>query len=115
MSRAIPASLAVSLMLTIAFEIGFFLLTGKRDKKDLLLLVLLNALTNPLVVLLYWIASIHTNWNTSVIKMPLELFAILTEGYYYQKYGCVFRRPYIFSIAANMFSFWLGVLLQYLF
>ena len=112
MSRTIAVSLAVSLALTIAFEVLFYLLTGKRDKKDMLLVVLVNIVTNPAVVLLYWLATMYTNLNKYAIIIPLEAFAILTEGYYYKIYGHGFKRPYVFSAAANMFSYWIGVLIQ---
>ena len=117
MNQALITSLAISLLLTIVLETGFFLLAGrlftsKRDKKDFLLAVLVNVLTNPVVVLLYWLAALHTSWNTVVVLIPLELFAVFTEGFYYKKYGSSFRRPYLFSIAANIFSFGTGVLIQ---
>ena len=47
--------------------------------------------------------------------IPLELFAVLTEGFYYKKYGRCFRRPYLFSLAANMVSFGIGELIQIFF
>ena len=114
MNQVIIVSLITSLALTIALEVGFFLLTGKRDKKDMLLVILVNVVTNPVVVLLYWLASLYTNWNLVLVIIPLEIFAILVEGYCYNKYGRGFKRPYIFSAAANMFSYWMGVLIQFL-
>ncbi|MCL1896486.1 MAG: hypothetical protein FWG03_08070 [Clostridiales bacterium] len=80
--------------------------------KDLLLVVLVNVITNPVVVLLYWLAAAYTEWNAIIILIPLELFAVLFEGCYYKKYGKGFKRPYLFSAAANMFSFWMGMLIQ---
>jgi len=112
MSGALLFSLGLSLALTIGFEAGFFLLIGKRNKKDLLLLLLVNILTNPIVVLLYWLAASFTDWNIYIVLIPLELFAVVTEGYYYKKYGQSFRRPFLFSLAANAFSFGIGWLLQ---
>jgi len=112
MSFKLVVSLVVSLVLTVVFELGFFLLAGKRSKKDLLLVVLVNVVTNPVVVLAYWLASFYTDVNHIIVKLPLELFAVLTEGYYYKKYGEDFRHPYVFSAAANIFSFGTGVLLQ---
>jgi hypothetical protein len=150
---ALIASLALSLLMTLALEIGFFILVSKllagksilasenflhrfgaddrgrsslrrliyanvftREhkcvKKDLLLVALVNVLTNPVVVLLYWLAVTFLKWNKLVIILPLELSAVLAEGYYYSKYGCGFRRPYLFSAAANAFSFGAGVLIQ---
>ena len=114
MNLTLPLSLALSLVLTILFEAGFFLLAGKRNRKDLLLLLLVNVLTNPVVVLLFWLAVFYLDWNTYVVLVPLELFAVLTEGYYYKKYGLSFRRPYLFSLLANAISFGMGELIQLL-
>ena len=105
-------SLAISLIMTLLLETGFFFLVGKRNKKDLLLLVMVNVLTNPVVVSIYWLTVLYMNFNHVLITIPLELFAILTEGFYYKKYGLDFSRPYLFSVAANAFSFGMGVLLQ---
>ena len=112
MSGGLLFALVISLILTIVLETAFFLFTGKRDKKDLLLLVLVNIITNPIVVLLYWLAILYTNWHTALIIIPLELFAVLTEGYYYKKYGRGFHHPYLFSLAANIFSFGIGLIIQ---
>jgi len=114
MSGALLTSLALSLALTLVFEAGFFLLIGKRDKKDLLLLLLVNVLTNPVVVLSFWLVALYTEWNPYIVLILLELFAVLTEGYYYKRYGRSFRRPYLFSVAANTFSFGIGLLIQQL-
>ena len=112
MNGELPAALVFSLTLTAALETGFFLLTGKRNKKDLLLVILVNVLTNPAVVLVYWLALLYTDMNHVLLKAALELFAVLTEGYYFNKYGRGFKRPYLFCVAANAFSFGIGVLLQ---
>jgi hypothetical protein len=108
-------ALAVSLILTIALEAGFFFLVGKRNKKDLLLLVLVNVLTNPIVVSSYWMAVLYTRWNRVAVTTLLELFAVSTEGFLYKKHGQDFGCPYLFSFAANAFSFGMGVLLQRIF
>ena len=114
MNQALMRSLALSLFLTIAFEACFFLLIGKRDKKDLLLLLLVNVITNPVVVLSYWITVLYTGLNTRLMLIALELFAVLTEGFYYKKHGRSFSRPYLFSLIANMVSFGTGELIKLL-
>ena len=115
MSKKILLSLALSLALTLVLEVGFFLVVrsikGKHDKKDLLLAVMVNILTNPAVVLLYWLAVLYTDLNR-VIIVPLELLAVLVEGYLYKKHGRFFKHPYLFSVAANAFSFGTGLFLQ---
>ena len=112
MNTAILSSLAISLVLTLVFEAGFFFLAGKRNKKDLVLLVLVNTLTNPLVVLCYWLTILYTQFNAALVLLFLEVFAVVTEGALYKKYGLEFKRPFLFSLAANSFSFAVGMLLQ---
>ena len=115
MERALLISLAISLALTLVLESGFFLLVGKRNKKDLLLVALVNVLTNPAVVLIYWLAVAYAGYNRIIIIAVLEVLAVLTEGYMYKKHGQEFKRPYCFSLFANMFSYGTGLLLQMIF
>jgi len=112
MNGVVLASLALSLGLTVALEAGLYLATGKRSKKDLLLLVAVNVVTNPAVVLSFLLLDSFTNWNRYAMLAPLELLAIMAEGRYYEKYGSVFRRPYLFSLAANALSFGFGELIR---
>jgi hypothetical protein len=112
MMNRLPSALAISLALTLALELFFFLIIGKRNKRDLLLTLLVNTLTNPVVVLTYWLLIFYTDWNGVIVKSSLELWAVLTEAHYYKKYGQQFSRPLLFSISANAFSFGTGMLLQ---
>jgi hypothetical protein len=119
MNAALLQALAVSLGLTLILESLFFVLLCKcsklckLNKKDLLLLVLVNIMTNPPVVLLFWLAVLFTDWNARILQIPLEVLAVLVEGYFYRKYGQEFKRPYLFAVGANVFSFGVGVLLQW--
>jgi len=115
MERALLIALSASLALTLVLESGFFLLTGKRNKKDLLLVALANVMTNPAVVLLYWLAVTYSGFNWIVTTAVLEVLAVLTEGYIYKKHGQDFKRPYGFSLFANTFSYGTGLLLQMIF
>ena len=122
MNEGLIVALVLSLVLTLFFEVGFFLLAGelltgmliskKRCKKDLVLVVMVNIITNPVVVLTFWIVSFYTEWNMIIVTIILEAMAVLTEGYYYKTYGQAFCRPYVFSIAANTFSYSIGFVLQ---
>jgi len=105
-------ALVFSLALTLIIECGFFLATGKKNKKDLLLAVLANIITNPVVVLGYWLIYLYTNWSTMLSKAVLELSAVVVEGNYYRKYGQEFTRPFLFSLGANGLSFAVGHLIQ---
>ncbi|MDR2035553.1 MAG: hypothetical protein LBP91_02625 [Coriobacteriales bacterium] len=106
------ATLAFCLILTIVLEAGFFFIAGKRNKKDLRLLVLVNVFTNPLVVLTLWLTQTYTLWNSFAVLVPLELFAVVTEGFIYKKCGKQFTRPFLFSLGANAFSYFCGLLIQ---
>jgi len=115
MNGLIPSlllSLLLSLGLTLVFEAAFFFCIGNRDKRDLLLLVLVNVITNPVVVLLFWLNSYYTRWNVVLVTAVLEVLAVMAEGLYYKRYGQSFRRPFLFSLAANAVSYGLGLLLQ---
>ena len=113
MIQKLILALIESLGLTVAIEVGIGCITVKKDRKNLLLIALVNVITNPVVVLSYWLAAAYTDWNLVVVLAALELFAIALEGWYYGKYGRGFGRPYVFSAVANMVSFWVGALVQW--
>lgn len=104
--------LGISLGLTIVLELAFAFAAGKRDRKNLLLVCLVNVLTNPVVVLASYLGSHYTTWNPSLYKLPLEIMAVLVEAYYYKTYGRDFRYPLRFSLFANLFSFGMGAILN---
>lgn len=104
--------LGISLFLTIALELCFGCLCRIRDRKDILLLILVNILTNPIVNISYYLVIHNNNWNRFIVVIVLELMAILTEGYYYRSYGRTFSRPFLFALCANLFSFGIGRLLN---
>lgn len=106
----LPYMLFVSLLITLICELAFAWIAKKRKKHDLLLVLLVNVLTNPAVVLIY--ALLSRRIHTVLLKLVLELAAISVEAYYYKKYALDFPRPFLFSIGANAFSFFFGILLQ---
>ena len=115
MTRAWLVSLAVSLGLTLAVELTFALLCGKRGRA-LLLTALVNVLTNPLVVLAALLWRYHSLPGYGWLVAAAEAFAVFTEGGIYQK-KCRedFSRPYLFSLAANALSYSVGLILQHAF
>lgn len=101
-------SLIVSLLLTLLFEGLLALLWGVRSRRDWLLLLLVNVLTNPAVV------SLHRLWGGGVpVTAALEAGAVLAEALCYQKWGRETRPALLFSLCANCFSFFLGLILNY--
>jgi len=106
--------LSLSLLLTIGFESIFALLYGIHNKKDLLLLALVNMITNPPVVFIYYFIACYTEFHKLLLIILLELFAIIVEAYYIGNYGKTFRRPLFFAIGVNLFSYTCGLLLNIL-
>lgn len=108
------AALGVSLALTLAAELGFALLCRVRGRA-LVLVALVNVLTNPLVVqaALLWRAFALPGYAAAVAV--LELLAVWLEGFVYRKSRLGFAHPCGFSLAANALSFGLGLLLRLIF
>lgn len=107
-------TLFISLLLTIVFELLFFILIGIRDRKNMLLVCLVNIITNPPVVLSYYLITTYTNINNSYVKIILELAAILTESYYYKTYALKLKHPYLIAISANIVSFTIGEMINHI-
>jgi|GEM_PF-278518 len=139
MIETIVVSLAISLAFTIVLEVGFYIVvsrvrhksmrwgtrrTGESagslvyqktnfDKKDLFLVVMVNILTNPVVVMTYWLSVLYFDISYVIIIVPLEIFAVFTEGFIFKKHGRYLKHPYVFSVCINAFSFGTGLVLQY--
>lgn len=100
--------LVCSLGLTLVFELAYAFLWGV-GKKDLLLVAGMNVLTNPLVVL--W------NYGTSeagvmiAVLLP-EAAAIAVEAFLLIRFGKEVPRPVLLAVCINVFSFFLGLLIQ---
>lgn len=101
------SSLAVSLGLTLALEGLYGLLWRLKDRRDWLLLLIVNAVTNPIVVALYHLVSGH--W---LFVAVLEIAAVLAEWLIYRRWGKDTRPAFLFSLCANCFSFFAGLLLN---
>lgn len=104
-------SMFFALLLTLILELLFSLVWGVR-KDGLLMVVLMNLMTNPAVNLLYHLASFLLGWETIWLVLALEAVAVFAEGLCCQ--GLI-RRPWLFAILVNLFSFGMGELIQFLF
>lgn len=103
----LPA-LGVSLALTLILESVFGLIWGVKGRRDWLLLLLVNVVTNPIVVTLHYCVSSHL-----LFVIVLEVCAVLAEWLAYRKWGKTVRPAFLFSLCANCFSYFCGVLLNY--
>ena len=107
-------TLLISLCMTLILELAFCFTFRIRSAHDLGLVVLVNILTNPPVVLLNDILSRKTEFSSVLVVIILELTAILVEALYYKRYADEIKRPFLFSLGANAFSFFAGIILQQL-
>lgn len=103
----LPA-LGISLALTLALESVFGLIWGVKDKGDWLLLLLVNVVTNPIVVTLHYCVS--SFWMFTVV---LEIFAVVAEWLAYRKWGKTTHPAFLFALCANVFSYFSGLLINY--
>ena len=106
--------LAISLLLTLAFEEGFALLWGLRGRRELGLVALVNCLTNPPVVLLYYTATGLWRWNAIPVTIVLEGLAVLVEWRCYRAYSEQVKRPFVFALLINLFSYGAGCVVNLL-
>ena len=104
----LPA-LGVSLFLTLVLEGLFGLIWGVNGKRDWLLLLLVNVVTNPIVVTLHYCVS--SAW---VFTAVLEVSAVLAEWLAYRKWGRIVRPAFLFSLCANRFSYFCAMLIHML-
>jgi len=114
MGSGLLTSLVISLVLTILLEEIFAVTVGIRDKRDLILIGLVNVVTNPFVVLVYYLAVLYTSISLLLIIL-LEIIAVFVEALYFKNYGKTFRHPFLFSLSANLFSYGIGKIISIIF
>ena len=83
--KDIPKIMGICLLLTITVEIIFAYILRVRDKKDYVNIILVNIVTNPIVVSI----PIYINYQFGVIYyyislVILEVLAVITEGLIYK-------------------------------
>lgn len=112
MTAELLRSLLPSLALTLAFELGGAFLLGVRDKKDFLLLFLVNVVTNPPLVLTLDLWYFSRGMPPWYLIGALELTAVTAEWLLLRR-RLVYKRiaPLLLSILLNAISFSGGLLL----
>lgn len=103
-------ALLPSLLLTQLFELPFAWLWGAK-KKDLLVVLLMNILTNPLVVIWH-----YSTWELGFLICTVlpELAAIVTEAFLLRKFAEDTPYPVLLGVFINLFSYSAGVVLNFL-
>lgn len=105
----------ISLSLTLLIEGVVALLWGIRGKKNLLVILLVNVLTNPLAVLVYWLYQVYAGAHSLPVQVIIELAVVIVEAYIYRSFARDDRfqipRPIGLAIVANVLSWGIGRIL----
>ena len=100
---------AVCLILTIILEESAALIIGIRKRFDLAVILLVNVLTNPIVVFTGMVMGSYTRIPRVVYITFLELAAFITEALIYRKLLYTKKlSPFILSLILNSVSFFIG-------
>ena len=106
----------VSLGLTLLLEIGIAFLLGLRRKKEVLLVILVNILTNPPTVLLYWLYRRYCEGASMPVQIVLELVVVIVEAWIYHSFAKEenwrIKRPILLAVVSNVVSWGTGLVVQ---
>lgn len=109
----LPLIMLICLSSTIMIELIMSLLLGIRNKKDILNIILVNIMTNPLVVSILMYITYNRLFNTTISIIILEILVILTEGFTYKKVLTFDKiNPYVLSLILNISSYFIGRVLN---
>ena len=107
MTRYFLEMFGISLLLTILLELPVGYLMKMRTGKNLFLMVLVNVLTNPPAVFLYWLGYPEIMVEIGVVFIEACIYLWFSRD---TKWEVV--HPLGLSITANLFSWLTGVLIQ---
>ena len=98
------------LLCTIIIELSVSILLGVRNKKDIINIVLVNVVTNPIVVLFPYIIGLrYGNSPRYIVLFILEILTFIFEGCIYKKYLKYNKiNSYILSLILNIMSYFIG-------
>lgn len=109
----LPLIMLICLSSTIVIELIMSLLLGIRNKKDILNVILVNIMTNPLIVSILMYITYNRLFNTTISIIILEILVVLTEGFTYKKVLTFDKiNPYVLSLILNITSYFIGGLLN---
>lgn len=110
----LPIVMARCLFFTILIELIVALILKVRDKKDIINIILVNTMTNPLLVSLTVYITYNRIFNRILSVIILELLVVVIEGFTYKKvlkYKNI--NPFILSLILNASSYFIGEIINY--
>ena len=110
----LPIVMARCLFFTILIELIVALILKVRDKKDIINIILVNTMTNPLLVSLTVYITYNRIFNRTLSVIVLKLLVVLIEGFTYKKvlkYKKI--NPFILSLILNASSYFIGEIINH--
>ena len=109
----LPLVMGRALIITIIIELIAAIVIGLK-KKDLINVILVNIMTNPLVVTVpLYINVKYGLLERNITLFIFEIFALLSEGFVYSKYLKYKKiNPYVISLILNLSSYLTGVIIN---
>ena len=111
----IPWYMLRALLLTILFETALALILGVRGKRNIAVVVLAQAVTNPPLVITLMPINLRCGFTIYCAAVAaLEILAFLTEGAIYRS-ALDFKKinPFLLSLILNVFSFSAGQVINH--
>ena len=108
--------MGIALLLTILLEGLFGAVWGVKGGRNYIIMLLANLLTNPLVnaIHIYFAYEMKLDGLAmAIITVLLEIAAVIAEWLVYKSRTDI-KKPFLFSLSANGFSFLCGILINLL-
>lgn len=115
MSKFLPNIMIVCLISTIIIELIIAIIL-KIKGKDLINVILVNIMTNPIVVTIPYYLNVNYGLIYRNISLfILEILTVISEGYIYKKY-LDFKEinPYLLALILNISSYTIGIIINYI-
>lgn len=106
----LPIGMIICLTLTVIIEIVLAIVFGLREKKDIINVILVNFITNPIVSTVPFFFNIFYGlYYRNIVLFILEILTVIIEGFVYNKY-LSFKKinPYMLSLLLNVGSYFIG-------
>lgn len=113
----IPILMLRCLICTIIIELTIALIIGIRDKLDIINVILVNIITNPLVAIIPVYFNIFYSLKMrNIVLIILEILTLIFEGIIYKKYLNYKKlNPLIISFILNFSSYFIGDIINKIF
>ncbi len=110
----IPIIMIRCLLCTIIIEVLVALVLKVKNKKDVINIILVNILTNPIVVIIpIFIAFNYGIQYQKITLYILEVVTVIVEGFIYLKVLNHKRiNPFLLSLVLNLSSYLIGLLIN---